>query len=442
MKRVLSILLTLCLLTALIVPAFTAAETAAAGPVGGYRLTGIAAEEGSDLEIISKVIGFGVNLYLFLQEDGSGSIRIMEAEIPLSWEDGILIIPPLGKSETTIRLPFVCTDGGLKIQTSAFAMDFIRLTDAERKAYEENGGGNLLGIAGMLAMQLIDKLDTDLITSLLFSLAAGSIFDVEIEPVAEGEPSEGPVTGVISGMEYTVLGAEHVIDEMAGDVIVFYFDVKNLTDQIDGAWKQNKDAGQGGELLEQVFDLEGIPELQNLGLDFLPGRTLRGAVAYAFDPEGGTVGFRISDYGTEDAVYYYADPQNLTGAPAEDFVFDSDPSIPEEWKTLPEETGDVRLESVEMITDEDGNAAVRYVYRCLTVTDEIYPYYYYIPVQDGIVLARNFSDDIDNEEEYSFSRTCPLRTNSPVILVAFEAREDGTHVAVASKMVESDKVQE
>lgn len=438
MKKAASILLVLILLMTLSVPGITSAEEAATEPAGAYKLTAVTGEEDDNLEIISKVSSFGVNLYLFLQEDGTGSIRILDTEIPLTWKDGILVIPPAGKSEETIRLPFTCADGGLKIQTSAFAMSFASLSDAEQKEYEENGAGSLLGVAGILAMQLLDKLDGDLITSLLFSLAGGSIFDVEIEPIPDGEPSEGPVTGMISGMEYTVLGAEHAVDEMAGDIIVFYYEVKNLTDWMDGAWRQDRHAGQGGEFLDEAYGLEGVPELTYTGLEICPGKTLRCAAAYKYDPEGGTVSFRICDYGKEGDVLYYADPQNLTGAPAEDFVFESDVSIPEEWKTLPEGTENLSLESAELITDEEG-VSVKFAYRDLSSTDEVYPYYYFLAVQDGVTLERDWSvEDESNEEESYFVRLCKIRTGSPVFLVGFRAEGGSNNVPIAIKLLEGN----
>ena len=437
MKRIVSIFLVLCLLMAL-VPGVATAEAADEQIAGGYKLTGMASSEGSDLEIISKVIGFGVNLYLFLQEDGTGSIQILGKEIPLGWSDGKLIIPPSDKNENQITLPFTCADGILKIQTSAFAMNFAAMTEAEQQEYEENGAESLLGVASILVMSLLDKLDGgDLISSLLFSLAGGSIFDVEETPIPDGEPSEGPATGVVSDIEYTILGAEHVIDEMAGDVIVFYIEAKNLTDQMNGIWQQMHEASQDGAFLGQVYQLEGIPELSYGGLEAIPGATLRCAIAYSFDPDGGTVGLRISDYGKEDdGVFYYADPQNLSGAP-EAFDFDTNLTVPEEWKALPEETEDLRIESAELFKDEDGNTVLGYVFHELSTAEDLYPYFFCQAVQDGIELGWTWNEEdggANNEEGY-YAKNCTLRTDSPVYIVGFMALEGGKDIPVMCKVV-------
>ena len=69
MKKAASILLVLILLMTLSVPGITSAEEAATEPAGAYKLTAVTGEEDDNLEIISKVSSFGVNLYLFLQED-------------------------------------------------------------------------------------------------------------------------------------------------------------------------------------------------------------------------------------------------------------------------------------------------------------------------------------------------------------------------------------
>ena len=139
MKKALAILLALSLFLTLPVCSGTAAavsvEAEDAPPAGGYKLTGIAGGEGSDLEIVSAVIKLGVNYYLFLQEDGSGCMRFMEAEIPLSWDEESIIIPPRGKIPESLELPCTYEDGVLSIQTLAYSMDFTPMTDEEQAQY-------------------------------------------------------------------------------------------------------------------------------------------------------------------------------------------------------------------------------------------------------------------------------------------------------------------
>ena len=98
MKKFLSVFLTLCLLLALAPCGVLAAAEGNAAPAGGYKLRAVTGGAGSDLEIVSAVLDLGVDFYLILGGDGSGCMRFMEAEIPLSWDDDSLIIPPMGQS--------------------------------------------------------------------------------------------------------------------------------------------------------------------------------------------------------------------------------------------------------------------------------------------------------------------------------------------------------
>ncbi len=243
MKKILSVFLTLCLLLALAPCGVLAAEPET--PAGGYLLTGIAGGAGSDLEIVSAVLDLGVDFYLILGGDGSGCMRFMEAEIPLNWDDDSLIIPPTGQSPKTLELPYTFADGSLTVSTLAYSMNFRAMTDAELADYEANGSKSISGMVGALVQSLLAGMDSDLVDSLVLSLALGTM-DTESEPVPEGEPSKEPVTGTVSGVEFTVLGAAQMQDEEAGDMIVFYFDAANVSDEIKAVWYYNMEACQGG----------------------------------------------------------------------------------------------------------------------------------------------------------------------------------------------------
>ncbi len=410
-------------------------------PAGSYKLVGIAGGAGSDLEIVSAVVNLGVNFYLVLDEDGSGCMRFLEAEIPLNWDDDSIVIPPQGKIQKQLVLPYSCTDGSLNISTQAYSMDFIALTDAELADYEANGSDNVGGLVASLVQSLISSMDSDLVESLLLSLALGMMSD-DAEPIPEGEPSEGPVTGTVNDLEYTVLGSSYIQDDEQGDVIVLWFDVTNCSDEFHAVWYEEIEASQGGEFLDSVFELDSVPELFNVNYDFIPGRTLRCATAYVFDPDGGVVSFRISSYADDTNVLYYADPQNLSGAPSEPFVFETDLAIPAELEALPEETENVRIENAEFFTDEEGDNAIRFYYCTFHDNEDEGPFHFSEALQDGIELHRIWNDDVSDGEqnlvEGASLRThaCKLRTGSPVILIVYEETEDGTDVPVASKVFE------
>ena len=248
----------------------------------------------------------------------------------------------------------------------------------------------------------------------------------------------GTVTGVVDGMEFTVLGADSVRYE-GNDYIVFFYDAVNRGDALDAVWLFECDAAQDGEFLEETWDLDSIvPEHYNVNYDIYPGRTIRCASVFPFDPEGGVVGLRIGDYDSDSTVLYYADPQDLSGAPAEPFVFDADPSIPEELAALPREAGDVRIEDAEFFTEENGAAAVRFYFRYLNGSS--YDYYARL-LQDGIEVMYNW-DDVERQEEDPEdeerlrSLAYTLRTGSPVVFVMYEEGASGTDTPVAAMVME------
>ncbi len=439
MKKAIAIVLMLSLLLAL--PVCGAAEGTESSPAGGYKLRAIAGGAGSDLEIISSVIDLGVSFYLILEEDGSGCMRFLEAEVPLSWDADSIVIPPLGESRAALTLPISWEEGSLTIRTLAYSMDFRAMSEEELADYAANGSGSLRGVMGALVQRLLGALDGDLLESIVSSLAMGMMDDNESEPIPEGEPSEGAVTGFVEDAEYTILGAEHVQDEELGDVIVLYYEFVNRGDELFGGWRLDTEAAQNGEFLEMVYSLDGVPELFNSNYEVCPGRKLRCAEAFVFDPEGGTVGFRIRSFEDGSSLLYYADPQALSGAPAEPFLFDADPTVPEELTALPEENEHVQIESIERITLEDGSDALRLSYLVAPGAEDGGVYYYVDALQDGIELYRIWgseeSDEIAEPDQLR-SNTWRLRTGSPVALVLCEGEGFNRGAPVAAVVVELD----
>ena len=438
-KRILSLVLTLAVLMGLCVCGAASAAGGAAeatAPGGAYLLTGITGGEGTDLEIVSRAVDLGARFYLFLEADGSGCMRFLEAEIPLTWYDGGIVIAPQGKITGNIVLPCGRDADAASIRTALYTMDFRALTDEELKDYEVNGPGSLGGMVGAIVQSLLAKLGGSPVDSLLSALALGSLQPDEVVPIPDGDVTEGTVSGTVNGLDYTILGAAHVEDPEAGDLIAFYFDATNGTDELRALWTEDFDASQNGEFLECVFEAEDVPEAFYVNFDFVPGRTIRAAALFAFDPEGGKVGFRISSHSDRDSTLcYYADPGALSGAPETPFAFDGDPSLPEMFMDLPEETANVSFEGVEFFTCEDGENAMRYFVRFPNDSedDADYMYHYCDAYQDGVELARIWDDPdtVGNEEEHIRAGAVRLRTGSPVMIVVTEETYAGEAPAAA-----------
>ena len=143
--------------------------------VGGYKLTNVSGGAGSNLDIVSAVVDMGAVYYLFLNEDGTGSMNFLEAEIPLSWDDSSIIIQAKRQDNNPnpIRIPFTFEGGVLEMSTRAYSMDFSPLTDEEQAEYDANGTGSLEGMVGKVVQKLIGGMDGGLVSGLLFDLALG-----------------------------------------------------------------------------------------------------------------------------------------------------------------------------------------------------------------------------------------------------------------------------
>ena len=441
MKKTLSLFLALSMLLTMLVIGgpVAAAASGTESPAGCYKMTGLAGSSGSNLEIISSIVDWGVKYYLILKEDGTGSMNFLEAEIPLTWDESCLILPGTGDSSHPLRIPYSFGEGSVKITTRAYSMDFSALTEEEQLYFDANGSGSLSGMIGKVVQGLVDRIDGGLIEGLLFDLALGALSDgYETVPIPEGEPTKGTVTGIVDGIEYTVLGADSVQFE-GREYLIFYYDAKNVADELRAVWTYEIEAAQNGEFLEETWDLDSIiPEHFNVNYDFWPGRTVRCASVFPFDPDGGTVGLRFSTYSNHDedsTVLYYADPRNLSGAPEEPFAFDADPAIPKELEGLPEKTEKVQIEDAELFTAEDGSPAIRFHFR---FREDCADYCYVSAYQDGIELQFIWNDlKYDEEDPEDAGRlrafSCRLRTGSPVVLAVYE---DGNSAAFAARVVE------
>ena len=424
----------------------------AQSPVGIYKLTGQSGNLQKNLSDIISIVRLGGNLYLSLKEDGTGSMNLLEAGIPLEWDNSDIIIQPKEGAAFTepVKISYACEGESLKMSTSDYSLDFSRLNEQELAEYKENGAGSLKGQLSMV-LQMLGANAEDSLEDLLFLAMMMSGSSDDSSPIPEDEPSEGPVTGSVDGIEFTILGTDQVQSD-EGPLIVFYIEAVNTADDYQEIWYYDFEASQNGEFLENTWGLGDIPEESNVDLGMAPGRTLRLANVFKYDPDGGVVGFRISYYEDKDnTVLYYADPRNLSGAPAEPFAYDADPSIPEYVQALPEEIDEVGMESVEFFTDEDGDEAVRFYFTFRNTSDKdeaaFCTDYGCYALQDGLKLPmsitidsheeeNNYAKDIKPGEEILCASSYKLRTGSPVSFIVYEAKGFDESINVAAKSYE------
>ena len=451
MKKIFSFLLALCLMFTMTVSVGTSAASAddaeaasvSESPAGSYKLAVLDCASGNSLAIVSSIVELGADCYLILQEDGTGCMDFLGSKIPAEWDgEGIRLLPEkAGGLPDPVLLPYTVEDGRLEISTAAYSLAFDALTESERKDYEANGSATPAGLAGRVVQNLVSRIDGALISGLLFDLMLGAMNN-EPEPIPEGKPTGGTVSGKVYCMEFTVLGAESLCLD-GKDYFVLFFDAANRSDDLQAVWTYDVEAAQGGEFLEPSWDLDSIvPEHFNVNFDLWPGRSIRCAVVFEYDPDGGVVGVRFSSYKDDKTVLYYADPQQLSGAPEEPFAFDADPSIPPELEELPQKTEHVSIESVEYFKDEDGCDALRFTYRFLgDAVDNHYVELFQDGVETAFVRSSAVSaEDLDVEEieddpECLRDFSGRLRTGSPAVFVVFEEGEDGKRTPEAAMIV-------
>lgn len=451
MRRFIAILLALIMVMSLGITSIIAEEPSsesepeAVSPVGGYLLADIAGGNGSSLELVSKIINMGVSFYLILDEDGTGCMSFIGMDIPLNWDADNIILPTSEENNPTI-IPYSFNENSLKMSTSAYALSFNKLTDEELADYKENGSGTLGGLLGSMVMSLIGGLDSDFVSDLFFALAMG--MESEKEPIPDGEPSEAPATGVVNGMDFTIPGTRQ-LENSEMPIIVFFIDVTNHTDDVVRGGDAVFDAAQDGSFLEQEFPSEQLPELYNTTYKIAPGRTLRLVAAFGYNPNGGVVGFRIGFYDEDSVLYYYADPQNLIGAPEEPFAYDADPSIPAFVEGLPEADESIWFENVDFFKDSDGDDAIRFYFKLKNNHDEPIGFGYehtFSAYQDGISMRviygiedveaeGNLDVEIEPGEEILLARSLKPRTGSPVVFVIYRDTADDS-VPVVAKITE------
>ena len=521
MKRLLAVILALCLIPGMVVYGSDVTDVEEtevtediASPEGIYKLTGLISESGDSLSVVSTAIDLGVNFYLILNGDGTGAMSFLEANIPLTWDDSCIIIPFGGDiddkyddydeydddddeyddddddeyddddddefddddddeyddldDDGPIMIPYQYSDGFLKIRTQAYSMDFISLSGEERADFEENGDTSLSGLAGVVIEGLINSLGIgDLVESLIFELAFGSMEPSPVVPIPEGEPSEGPVTGVVGGMEFTILGAEirpmsdeyytadkaykgneeddsedeDDIDDEDEWVITFYFDARNISDETDCTWWYSYEADNDWD--EEFIDWAFLylPEESSSELRVAPGGTIRGASSFVCEPDDGVIGFRISAYNEEESVTYYVDPLNPGDAP-EPFDYHTNPSVSEFLEELPEENDEIHAEKVEFYTTEDGKEAVRFYYTFRNASDTACTFvdrYDWYAMQDCVEVPwirdavieeeENYLAEVAPGEEILCAASFEVRTDSPVAFVVIDVNDETPYLS-------------
>ena len=396
------------------VPTVTPAPTPEPEPslAGYYMMTGIT-QEGELIESApaedDSVVQF--NIYLVLEEDGNGYLDMFGVQTPVKWDESSIFVEDEETGESG-SIPLSRDGDKLVLEQDGEKMIFTLLTEEQLADYKENGSGSLED---------------------LFSI---STFDYP-----EGDPTEGTVSGTIGDAYVTILSAEQFVDDDGDDAIRFWYEYTNQSEELSSAnHALFFDAWQDGEDLQYCWTYDtSVPEDDYAYLEVIPGKTIRCTETKKFNPDGGVVGFRIYDlWDDSSALYYYADPADLPGAPEDEFVIEVTGELPDILEDLETENDEVLLDSFEVTADSDGNDLIRiyFVFFNNSGAETNCMMNHSIKVfQDGVELESGYPDDYV-DEDFNYYKDIPdgesidcaecylLRSDSPVAVIIVNDETD------------------
>ena len=245
-------------------------EVASLRPVPGkYNLVGMTQNGETvatqDLAAIGKL---GMEMYLMLNEDGTGEISLYGESNEMTWDEkGI-------------------TAGE---ETVPYEWDGKNLTLAD--------GDTSLTFSTRTVQELID---------------AGEGVEGTMSFFDEEDGSAGAKAAV------TITGADWVRDHEDREVLVVWFNVTNISAEDIYASKDAYTVAvqDGTELGYGYIDEEVVPETANVYNRIRPGETLHCANVFKAEKEGGPIEYRITTaYGDTEILKIELDPANLQGAP-------------------------------------------------------------------------------------------------------------------------------
>ena len=184
MKKTLAILLAFTMLLSLTAYGSSTAPASgstksdrSADAVGSYKLTGQTGNIEKNMNDVLNIVKLGSSLYLTLKEDGTGSMQLLDAEIPLKWDDSDIIIHPQKGHDLMgpARIPYTCEDETLEIKATDYSLTFTRLTKEELAEYNENSGDSLKGLLKGFSQMVVGNIEDGLGDLLFLALDRKSV---------------------------------------------------------------------------------------------------------------------------------------------------------------------------------------------------------------------------------------------------------------------------
>lgn len=366
----------------------TAPAAPADSPAGSYKMTGMTSD--GEEQDMSELTQLGMIYYLVLDADGTGYMEMFGERDALTWNDKAI------SGDDGSPAEYEYADGVLTVNADGDKLVFTRLTEEELAYYKEHGSGSIEDLFGNLG----------------------------------GVTSEN--SGDVGEYHVSFVGAEPALGYGETPAIRFWYDFTNNSDKITSASSVLFfGSEQDGEQTDMSFIYDDIPESDYDSCGVAPGCTIRCAVLYTYNPEGGPVVFSAGDF--IDSVTYTVDPKALPGAPADQFAFTENPGV-KYCDSYSDAGRDVEILGFERGKDWNDNDILILKLRFTNNTGDSaslqFTYTVYV-MQDGYSLPQTFSVDSDALTE-GFSKElaagesvecaycCVPRTSSPVAVVLSE----------------------
>ena len=398
-------------------PKATEAPKAAAPSVpeetvaGCYKI--VRSMENGEEQDLSSLAEMGIVFYIVLNDDATGYMDMLGEKSELKWDGKELIF-----SEDGSAIPYSYKAGVLTLENDTGSMICERLSDEEQAEYLANGSATLDDLFGKIGEQIGEQI---------------GFGEPEESDIPEGAPSAGPVTAKLRDFTVTILGAEAVEDEDGAPAIRFWYEFTNNSEDLASVFSELLvEAGQDGMKLGMAYLPDDVPENMYGLLKVAPGYTIRCAELYSYDPEGGTVAFRLRDWDEDGAAIYYADPANLPGPPQDSFEIVPDGSVPDFMRDIPDTDGSAYVtDDIEVVEDWEGNDMLRIYISFTNNTDEetsFFSEYSVYAMQDGYELRSAYPKD-ETEEDANYivdikpgetilcAFNYAIRSDSPICIV-------------------------
>lgn len=374
----------------------------------------IQADKRMTLEEIAEVEGYGIEMQLDLQEDGTGTMMVFGEKWDFTWDEQCLQFEKENSDYVWTKKNGISfkKDGASYLFTTQKASDIIKAkeadAEAEKQAKEEAKKEEAKEEKKQEEQKKVEEAESDI----AYAVMTGADW-VTL--------SDSDVTGLCIWYEYT-----------------------NKTDKYLSPYAFRAEIEQDDAVTEEgtvsLSAEEEIPENDYRYTEVQPGSTSRSIHLFSANPDGGTIRYTLKDENGVIMISEELDPADLPGRPEEEFIPEEiiDLSYMEELpaKGVYNDSYELSIKkSAEIVSSAaDGGKMLRVKFSLTNNSSEtVSPYMvvYLRAVQDGISLNPGWSsaddpdlqliyEDVPPGEKATFYYEWHLISDSPVAVEAYD----------------------